>query len=96
MLEDAVAFGRRLRSVVQGFGIWQRCGAIEALVVRIGYGGLVYYTYNILIIRNPQNPILIIKAPTLFRFLDFLAKHESKAVKKVAQRVQTPAREKPW
>ena len=30
-------------------------------MIRIGFG--VYYT--IIVIRNPQNPILIIKAPTL-------------------------------
>ena len=34
---------------------------IGALIVRIGFG--VYPT--IIIIRNPQNPILILKAPTL-------------------------------
>ena len=36
---------------------------IGALIIRIGFG--VYYT--IITIRNPQNPILIIKAPTLPR-----------------------------
>ena len=34
---------------------------IGALIIRIGFG--VYYT--IILIRNPQNPVLIIKAPTL-------------------------------
>ena len=36
------------------------------LIVRIGFGGFwgVYYTI-VIIIRNPQKPILIIKAPTL-------------------------------
>ena len=33
---------------------------IGALIIRIGFG--VYYT--IIIIRSPQNPILISKAPT--------------------------------
>ena len=36
---------------------------IGALIIGIGFG--VYYT--IITIRNPQNPILIIKAPTLPR-----------------------------
>ena len=35
---------------------------IGALIIRIGFGG-VYYTR--IIIRNPRNPIPIIKAPTL-------------------------------
>ena len=43
--------------------IGSRCSNanIGALVIRTGFGA--YYT--IIIIRNPQNPILIIKAPTL-------------------------------
>ena len=38
--------------------VWNSIGA---LIVRIGFG--VYYT--IIIIRSPQNPILIIEAPIL-------------------------------
>ena len=39
---------------------------IEALIIRIGFGGCVYtyiYIYTIRIRKNPQNPILILKAP---------------------------------
>ena len=42
---------------------------IGALIIRIGLG--VYYTIHI--IRNPQNPILIIKAPTLSCLYAFVA-----------------------
>ena len=37
---------------------------VGALIIRKGLGGGVYYTLTI--IRNPENPILIIQAPTLF------------------------------
>ena len=43
--------------------------SVGALIIRIGFGGL-YYT--IIILRNPQNPILIIKAPTFIAPLNFL------------------------
>ena len=36
---------------------------IEALIIRIGFWGPLYYNYN----KEPQNPILIIKAPTLLQ-----------------------------
>ena len=36
--------------------------SIEALIIRIGFWGPLYYKT---LIRNPQNPILIIKASTL-------------------------------
>ena len=32
-----------------------------ALIIRIGFGGIFYYSCN----KEPQNPILSIKAPTL-------------------------------
>ena len=41
---------------------------IGALIFRIGFGWLLYYNYN----KEPRNPIVILKAPTLLRFLDDL------------------------
>ena len=35
---------------------------LGALLIRLGFGGMLHYIFNI---RNPQYPILIIKAPTL-------------------------------
>ena len=35
---------------------------LGALIIRIGFGGILYYTYNN---KKPPNPILIIQAPTL-------------------------------
>ena len=37
---------------------------IEALLVRIGFGGILFFSYN----KEPQNPISIIKALTLSTF----------------------------
>ena len=34
---------------------------IGVLIIRIGFGGILYYNYN----KEHQNPILTIKAPTL-------------------------------
>ena len=39
-------------------------GNVGALIIRIGFGGLLYYNV-IITIRKPQNPIRIIKALTL-------------------------------
>ena len=36
-------------------------GNIGALIIRIGFWGILYYTYN----KEPPKPIVIIKAPTL-------------------------------
>ena len=36
---------------------------IGALIIRMGLGGILHYKYNL--IRNPSDPILIVKAPTL-------------------------------
>ena len=45
---------------------------VRALIIRIGLGGILYYI-TIIIIWNPQHPILIIEAPALY------AKGSSKA-----------------
>ena len=55
---------KQVRLGVRGEGgvlIRSKAAKIGALFIRAGFG--VYYTKNI--IRNPQYPILIIKAPTL-------------------------------
>ena len=38
---------------------------IGALIIRIGFGG---FDSTIPIVRNPQNVILMVKAPTLYRY----------------------------
>ena len=40
--------------------VWHNIGA---LIIRIGFGGILYYNHN----KEPQNPRLIIKALTLGR-----------------------------
>ena len=42
--------------------------AIGALITRIGFQGFLYYSYH----KEPQNPILIIKAPILLGTRSFL------------------------
>ena len=39
---------------------------VGALLIRIGFEGILHYNYN----KEPPNPVLIIKAPTLLNRLD--------------------------